>query len=171
MNRIREILSEGRTRKILLLAENHATMSSANMKTLITLMMANEKILSQRAALVVDHLANQKNKTLNKYIPDFIAGLENKNLHDGIKRTIVRLLQFYTIPNELHGIAFDSCLQLFLNRKEAIAIRVFAMTAASKIAMHHEELKKELALMIADEIQFASTGMKNRGSKLLIQLS
>jgi hypothetical protein len=99
-----------------------------------------------------------------------IHNLKRPGLHDAVKRNTVRLLQFISLPKSLQGVTAQVCFDLLQNRKEAIAVRVFAMTVLSNIAKDQPALKSELKIIIEDNLPYGSAGFVSRGRKILKEL-
>jgi hypothetical protein len=107
---------------------------------------------------------------LNKYIKKLIKAATSVSATDSLKRNVLRALQFVQIPAKDQGIAVDFCFTTLANRKEAIAIRVFAMTVLGNIARQHPYLKQELKLLLESELSIGSAGYVSRAKKVLRQL-
>jgi len=103
------------------------------------------------------------------YLGQMIAVL-NQDVHDSLKRNVVRTMQFIDIPEEHWDKTVEYCFQLLQSNKEAIAIKVFAMTVLANLCKKLPELKNELRIIIEDQMPYVSAGFKNRGSKILRQL-
>jgi hypothetical protein len=88
-------------------------------------------------------------------------------VHDAVKRNVMRLLQFIEIPKNLHGKTINCCLLFLSNPKEPVAVRVFALTVLSNLAVHHPAIKNEVIPIIESQLPYASAGFQNRGSKVL----
>lgn len=84
-----------------------------------------------------------------------------------VKRNTVRLLQFIEVPKKFQGRVTEICFNFLNDKKETVAVQVFAMTALSNIAKHQPELANELRVIIEDRLPYASAGFKSRGVKTL----
>jgi hypothetical protein len=69
------------------------------------------------------------------------AGAEH---HPAVRRSVARILQFVAVPEERQAAAFDTCLGLLLAPAEPVAIKVYALTAAARLAAPYPELAAEL---------------------------
>ena len=76
-----------------------------------------------------------------------IDQLQRADVHDAAKRNVVRLLQFVEIPEKLAGKIFSICIDLIDEACEAVAIRVFAMSVAAKIADGERDLMNEIQII------------------------
>jgi hypothetical protein len=92
--------------------------------------------------------------------------LDNPDAHVAVKRNIMWLLQDIEIPRQLYGLLTHKCFAL-MDPKETIAVRVFAMSVLANIAMHEPDLKKELRIVIEDQLPYGSAGYLSRARKVL----
>jgi len=121
---------------------------------------------SQRATWSLELIAKEQPKIVLPYIKPLLDTLLNHELHDGIRRNSVRLLQFLELPEEDAGIAFDKCYQLLDDPDEPIAIRVFAMTVLVNICKKEPDLASEVRHTIEKHLPYGSAGFKSRGRKM-----
>ena len=135
---------------------------------LMKIFFAGEYRLTQRAAWPMNYCAEAQPQLIQPYWPKLLDCLSRKDVHDAAKRNIVRLLQFIDIPKKLHATAYSLCVDLVDNPNEPIAVRVFAMTAAARIAKSQPELMNELQLIIQQHLPHATAGFLSRARKLLI---
>lgn len=129
---------------------------------LIALMIEGEYRVVQRAARPVSICIERYPHLIAKYYPQLIKILENENANVAVKRNVVRLLQFVEIPKRFSGRIFDECYRLFADVSESIAVRVFAMTVAAKIAKNSQELMDELRTVAAMHPEKATAAMHSR---------
>ena len=57
--------------------------------------------------------------------------------------------------------------QFLQDRKEAVAVRVFAMTVIENLSHDKPEIRRELCLFIEDELPYAGAAFRSRGMKIL----
>lgn len=93
--------------------------------------------------------------------------LRKPGIHDAVKRNTMRLLQYTDIPKRYHGDVIDLCFQYLQDRKEAVAIRAFAMTVVFGIIKQEPDLCKELRIILEDEVAYASPAFAVRARKIL----
>lgn len=137
---------------------------------LITLFLADEYRVTQRASWVLSHCADQYPKLIEPHLEQLILNLKNQ-VHVAVKRNTVRVLQDVEIPEELLGETADICFTLMQSGEETIAVKVFAMTVLGNICVKFPELKNELIPLIEDQMPYGSAGFKSRGKKILKNLS
>jgi hypothetical protein len=137
---------------------------------LIKLFLGKEYRVTQRAAWVVSHCADEHPWLIEKHIEPMILNLE-KPVNDAVKRNTLRVLRYVEIPEDLMGIAADICFKYLLSGKEPVAVKVHAMDVLFNITRKFPELKEELKLAIEDQMPFGSAGFRSRGGKILKSLN
>ena len=124
----------------------------------------------QRAAWPAGMIADVKPELIIPFLEKMLLNLDTPH-HDAVIRNTFRTLQNVEIPEDLEGLAFEKAFEFLLDPKNAIAIRVFAMTVCGNIALKYPELKHELVPVIEEQLPYGSAGFKNRGAKILKKLN
>ena len=127
--------------------------------------------LNQRAAYSMNICYDKKPELITPYIEKLIFNLKKEGLHDAVKRNTIRILQFIQIPAELEGEIYDICFNYLTSMDEPIAIKAFSMRVLANICKSYPELKNELIPVIEDLLPHGSSGIKNRGKKILKELN
>jgi hypothetical protein len=89
--------------------------------------------------------------------------------HDGMKRHSLRILSRHEIPETQTVQVINFCFKM-LTLFEAAAIKVHAMQILYTISQKVPEIKPELISAIELSVQEGSTGVKNRGFRMLKKL-
>ena len=98
----------------------------------------------------MNYCAEHHPNLLKPYFGKLVDQLERDDAHPAVRRKVARMLQFVDIPKRLDGRVFDACYNLVDDAGQPVAVRVFALTVAAKIAQNKPELLNELRL-IADK--------------------
>lgn len=122
--------------------------------------------LQKASAWVVGHLGEQCPQMLAPYLQKLLERLTTTK-SAAVKRNIFRLLQFQEWPPEVHASLFNTAIAALENSKEAVAVRVFAMSVAVNICKAEPRLADELILLIEANMTGASAGFVSRGKKSL----
>lgn len=138
-------------------------------KVLVKAFLEGPYRVTQRAAWPLAYCVQDHPPLITPHLKQVIAMLDKPGVHDAVKRNVVRLLQDIEIPKKFYGKLADRCFKL-MDPKEAIAIRVFAMTVLAKIAQAEPDLQKELKIVIEDQLPYASAGYLSRAKKVLKRL-
>jgi len=150
---------------------NHIGDNQKSFNEVIVLLLANDYPLTQRAAWVVGDIARIYPEMIFPHLKDIILNLRKPDVHDGVKRNTLRILQEIDIPKPLWGETSDICFNFLMSNSEAIATKVFSMTALFNISKHVPEFREELKIIIEDQLPYSRPGFKSRGKKTLLALS
>jgi hypothetical protein len=123
--------------------------------------------LSQRAAWPVSYCIERHPDLVKPYFNVLIKQLERDEAHVAVRRNVARLLQFVDIPKRYQGRVFDACYNLLADPAEPVAVRVFSMTVAAKLAENEPELLNELRLVAKKYPQVATAGFRSRARRVL----
>ncbi|MDB5263760.1 MAG: hypothetical protein JWQ14_3043, partial [Adhaeribacter sp.] len=136
---------------------------------LMKLLLGTEYRVTQRAAWVLSHCADQHPALLTPFLPALIANLGQTNL-PAVKRNTLRVLQYVTIPEPLQGELANCCFAL-LAAAEPVAIKVFAMTVLANLTQQEPDLKNELHLVLEVQLPHASPAFIARARRLMPELA
>jgi hypothetical protein len=99
----------------------------------------------QLAADVLGWVGERRPKWLVPHLPGLLAAVHaGAEHHPAVRRSVARVLQFLTVPQEWQASAFDTCLGLLLAPAEPIAVKAYALSAAARLAAPYPELAAEL---------------------------
>lgn len=143
---------------------------SARFDQLITLFLANEYRVTQRAAWVLDFCATAHPDMVYPYLETLVMNLKNKP-HVAVVRNTLRFLQNVTIPDDLIGHTTQQCFEFLYDANEAIAVKVFSMTVLANICEKEPDLSNELELIIEEEMRHGGPAIQSRGKRILKQLA
>ncbi len=117
-----------------------------------------------RDALLEVHSKEQATKIANYVL---IKQIERDDAHVAVRRNVARLFQFVDIPKRYEGRVFDACYNLLADPTETVAVRVFSMTVAAKIAKNEPELLEELRMVAMKYPQASTAGFRSRARRVL----
>lgn len=144
----------------------------ARFAELVQLFLHSDYRINQRSAWAVGHCGILHPSLIKPYFSAFLQKLQEPNIHDAVKRNIVRIWEEVELPEEYLGEIFDVCYG-YLYSNEPYAIQAFSMTVCYRISQQIPELKQELRLTIEDLLmkhQDGSPAIKSRGKKILALL-
>jgi len=116
---------------------------------LMQVFLKGDYITTQRSSWIVSECAEFYPFLIKPYFRNLIDKLHEPNIHDSVRRNIVRIWQFIEIPEEFMGEVYDICFR-YLTGNEAIAVVAFSMNVCLNISKHFPELKTELQVIIED---------------------
>lgn len=123
--------------------------------------------MSQRAAWPVSYCVERSPGLVRPYFNVLIKQLEREDAPVAVRRNVARLLQFVDIPRRYAGRVFEACYRLVDDPKEPVAVRVFSLTVAAKIAKDSPELLDELRMLAKKYPQCATAGFRSRTRRIL----
>ncbi len=123
-----------------------------------------------RAAWMMDHLAEVEPALPEKYISEFWQQMAEDH-PDGVKRSILRMLCRYEIPEEEQGMATDLILDWLVKDSVPVAIQAYSMEIMLKIARYHPELKDEFITILEDQIPYKTGGFLARARHIIKALN
>lgn len=140
-------------------------------KALVKVYLNGPYRITQRAAWPLSICVERWPYLIVPHLKKILDYLHKPNIHDAIKRNTVRLLQFIHIPKKYHGQVADICFEYLQDRKTAVAIRVFSMTTLSHIIKDQPDMKKELRMILEDQLPYGSPAFKSRAKKVLKEIT
>lgn len=164
-----DILGEYSKANVVRIAKNIGP-NQEDFDELMALFLGEEYRVTQRAAWVVSHCADDYPWLIEKHVEPMLLNLQ-KPVNDPVKRNTLRVLRYVKIPEDLMGIAADLCFEFLQSGKEPVAIKIHAMSILHNIVLQFPELKEELHIAIEDQMPYGSAGFKNRGGKVLKALN
>jgi hypothetical protein len=126
--------------------------------------------VTQRLAWPLSYCVEYHPKLAKPHLNKLINALSVLNAPEAVKRNIVRLLQHAEIPSRYHGKIIEICFRFLSDPKQSIAVRVFAMSVLARLAEHHNEITKELRIIIEDQLPYSSPAFASRARKVFRQL-
>jgi len=126
--------------------------------------------MCQKASWPMGMIADKKPELLYPYLSQMLDLLDHAK-HDAIIRNTIRTWQIMNIPEELEGPIYDRCFEYFADPQYAVAIRVFAMTVCTNIAMRHPSLAHEIIPIIEDYWDHSKPAWRSRGKQELKRLA
>ena len=165
-----EILRECSKRQCIRIARWIGT-DKNRFEELMRLFLKGEYRITQNAAWIVKHCADEHIDLVIPYINRMIDRMLETGVHDAVKRNVVRILQNIDIPRRIAGKVTTVCFELLASAKEPVAVKVFSMTVLANIAEQEPDLKNEIRILVEQQMPTGSAGFKSRGRKVLRRLS
>lgn len=136
---------------------------------LIELFLSDNLRICQSASWPMGILAAEFPNKVIPYLERIIAHLD-KAPHDAYRRNTFRFLQFMDIPEDYQGIVYEKCFEALVDTNQPTAVKSFALTTMSNVAMNIPELKEELIEAIYDQIPHGTKGFQARAKKEIKRL-
>jgi uncharacterized protein (DUF305 family) len=126
--------------------------------------------VTQRAAGAVTEIASQNPSVLKPHFKGLIKALKDPGASNAMKRNTIRMFQFVAIPTNHHGQIIELCFKFLQEKRETIAVKVFAMSVLEILTRQSQELRRELRIVIEDQLPYSGPAFISRGSKILKKL-
>lgn len=166
MNLVKELLkapSQAQRNKIVTYVDAHED----RFAQLVDIFLTGTYRVVQRAAWPLSYCVQEHPHLIKPHLRKLLLNLERDGLPDAVKRNTLRLMQFIEIPKAMQGLAADICFRFLANPQEPVAVRVFSMTVLGNLAGRQPFLKKELKILIEDQLPYASAGFTSRARRVL----
>jgi hypothetical protein len=141
---------------------------------LMELFLKDEYRITQRAAWVVNEIAEKHPHLIQPYLEPMLHNLLNNKVHDAVARNSIKIL--CSLPNlekqtdEVIGLAVDICFRYLEGSSVAVAIKAYSMIALEILCRREPDLKSELALLIEEQMPHQTPAFTGLGKKILKQL-
>mgnify|MGYP001563653692 CR=1 FL=1 len=138
--------------------------------TLMQLIFDNDQVIAPRAAWAMNTCVEKYPHLVKPYLKKMIAQLKRTDMHPGVTRNIVRILQYVDVPENLLGTLTNTCYDLMLDPASPIAVKAFTMTVLLNICKREPELKNELKVAIAAVLENSTAATRSRAKHTLMAL-
>jgi hypothetical protein len=138
---------------------------------LVNVYLAGPYRVTQRAAWPISVCVEAHPKLVLPHLKKILAFTTKPHVHVAVKRNTMRLLQFIDIPKKLYGRVAEICFNFLNDKKETVAVQVFAMTVLADIVKREPDLANELRTIIEDRLPYATAGFRSRAGKVLKTLA
>jgi hypothetical protein len=135
-------------------------------KRLIQLAFSRNMPACWRAAWMMDYLAEIEPVLPEQHI-ELLWQEMSAGHPDGVKRSTLRLLSRYDIPEELQGVVTDLCLDWLQRESVPVAIKAYSMDVLLKIATLFPELAPEFITIIEHQLPYGSGGYVARARMVI----
>ncbi|MBO2007732.1 hypothetical protein [Hymenobacter negativus] len=166
-----ELLREHSARQTEMLTD-YVCLRHAHFAELLDLFFHGTPREKQLAADVLAMASTQRAAWLLPHLESLLAAAQpTAGHHPAVRRAVAKALQFIAVPEEWQVLAFDTCLGLLAAPAEPVAIRAYALSAATRLALPYPELSAEL-LAVAEKALATSksAAMRSRAAREMPKL-
>ena len=144
MNLRVELLREHSARQTEMLTD-YACLRRSHFEELLDVFFRGTPREKQLAADVLAMASTQRAAWLLPHLEALLAAAQHTTgHHPAVRRAVAKALQFISVPEEWQALAFDTCLAMLASPTEPVAIRTYALSAASRLAFPYPELAAEV---------------------------
>jgi hypothetical protein len=148
-----------------------AVNDEATLKELVTLTCEGTQSINMRAAWAMSYVFEEKPLFITPFYDLLISTLERTDIHEGVRRSILRAFQFTELPEDLSGKIITLCFAFLQDSSQPIGIKMFSMQVLYNLSLRYPEIQHELRLHIEEQFPNQSAGFKSRGGKILKKLN
>lgn len=138
-------------------------------KELINLLLTGSKKVSEGSSWPLSYCVERCPDWIYPHIGKVLRFMEESDPTAGTRRNVMRALQFVVIPKRFHARTIDLAFRLLKSSAEPVAVKVFSMTVLAQLAEEYPDLKRELMLVIEEQLPHSSAGFRSRARKILAQ--
>ena len=107
---------------------------------------------------------------IKPWLRPLLALLEEHDVHPGLVRNTLRMLQFIDIPMRFRGQIMSRCFEYIQDPAAPVGIKAFSLTILENMAAKYPEIKPELKMIIEARWATEKPAFKVRGRKILNKL-
>lgn len=138
---------------------------------LMKLMLHDEYRVAQRAAYPVSFSVRKHPNLITPWFAKMIKRMQEKNIHDAVRRNALRIFEAIDIPEKYCGILFDISNKYLHDMAQPIAVRAFSLTIMSNIAGKYPELQNEVKINAESLLHCGTPALEARARQCLRQIS
>jgi hypothetical protein len=127
--------------------------------------------LSMRAARIIELCTLNHKHLIIPHVEKLVDSIEKSKI-DGVRRSFLKILSVMPsqLNEELQGRLIELAFSYLEDKKEAIAVRAFAIDFLIKMIQVYPELKNELIYLLEEINRDSSVGLQSKCKKVLTQL-
>lgn len=127
--------------------------------------------MAMRAARVVQLYCEKHPAALDGKIDDVVQQIITAKI-DGVKRCMLKVIAECITLKRINDIGplVNQCFNWLNDPKESVAVKIFCMDILEQACLLEPDLKYELQLSLINQIEFGSSGFKNKAAKLIKKL-
>ncbi|MCK9409344.1 MAG: hypothetical protein WCX28_09355 [Bacteriovoracaceae bacterium] len=138
---------------------------------LMEMFFAADERTALRCIWIISMCTEENPAVIRPWLPKLIKLAGKKDVHESVKRNIIRTLQFVEIPRSLQGTVANICFDALQDLKAPVSIKAFSMSVLANIATFEPDLKQEISLVVEQMLPYGSAGVQSRAKKVLKQLA
>ena len=139
-------------------------------RQLMELLLHGDRLVTQRAAWILTYCYESHPQLVTPWLPDLLKKMQEPDVHDALKRNVVRLLACADIPQPLLGIVVSRCFDYLHSVDAPIAVKVHAMTVIENVARREPDLRHELRTTIELMLPYVGPALHARARIILKRL-
>ena len=136
------------------------------LQDLFSICISNEKVVSWRAAWVLNHITRKDKALIKPILPAMVRHFPSLK-YDGQKACFLRSMSYFDLHDENIGLVLDECLD-FLRKESSRPFMIsYALDFLQRICEHEPDLANEVCLTISAGIDhFPTTYLQKKARRI-----
>jgi len=167
---IKEILTKEHSKRATNLVVETVGKNPNQFNELLLLLFGRDKVLAQRASWPLGYII-EKHPEIAKPHWNLLIDKLSVSPHVAYTRAVYRGLSMVKkLPNEIHGMVVDLCMNTIVSINQPTAVRVYAMYTMLNLVNLYPDLKDELLLRIEPLLNNELPSIRAASKKVIKQL-
>jgi hypothetical protein len=166
MNLKEEILQEHSKEQAVRIASFCAE-SQQQFDALVPLFLEGDYRITQRASWSLSAAARLRPELLKKHFTMLATLLDKDELHDAVKRNVLKIFSELPFPKRLHGKILSRCFELVEDFKSPIAVKAYALITLEKMTAFYPQIIPELKLLVSERAIQESAAFNARAKRIM----
>jgi hypothetical protein len=145
--------------------------SQARFDQLISLLDDTDPVVPQRTSWPLSFAGEKHPKLIARHVDRLFDKMDEPDVHNGIRRNIMRLFQFVELEEKYHGRLMDTCFRFIGDLQEKVAVKACAFTVLCNLAKHYPDIIPEIKLVVDEQSPHMTASFKARVKQFLRQLN
>lgn len=130
---LKKLLNKGQTKAQTVQIIDYVDVNKDRFKQLVSIYLEGPYRITQRAAWPLSYCVQRHPELITPQLNEILDFLNKPNTHDAVRRNTFRLLQYIEIPSRFHAKVINLGFTYLADKKQAVAIRVFAMSVLANL--------------------------------------
>lgn len=130
-------------------------------RQLMALFLHGEYRVAQQSAWILGVCYDQYPRLITPWLPAMVKRMQEPDVHDGVIRNAVRILQCVEIPKALLGTVVSLCFDFINSYDTPIAVKAYSMTVLANATEREPALRRELKAALELLLQSPSPGVRS----------
>lgn len=134
-------------------------------RLLVAVVTGEDPLLAARAAWSLTYVVENNPALIKSHFNKLLRRMEEPGWPDGVRRNIIRSLEFVDLPRQWEGLVMNTCFRFLTDPMEKAAVKASCITILAKLARKFPEIKPELQLVVQDQWDREGAAFRSRAKK------
>jgi hypothetical protein len=123
--------------------------------------------ITQRASWSLSEAAKHRPELLKKHFSVLADLLDRNELHDAIKRNVLKIFSEVSFPKRLHGHILSKCFEFVEDFKTPIAVKAYSLITLEKMTAFYPDIIPELKVLVSERALQESAAFNARAKRIM----